>query len=465
MKKVLSSLVLCLLTVFAACGSDDEGSKSPNKDYQIDVQDMGSVSDIAKVNADNAVSYTVTLEAVSVGEGSYRVFDKSTGVEITEEVSLTKGTVIQIISTPAEGYALDQAYAAVAGGFFGPSYEHTSTEPTYEFPLFNNVIVGAAFMQEADRAGYEIYPNIKYGETTEKHLVYDVYVPTDVEEDEYLPVVFIIHGGGWTSGDPSVMIEQARQLAKTGNYVVCLPNYRFIGNSDGGSSNYDVTQQIEDCMGGMAHFMNLDPDKYHADTTRFCLTGDSAGGHLSAALGTIFDNIGTAGFNGTSFELWPTSLAQGDVASFKEQYIAGIKAMAPSYGIFDLSSTALVNLGFDYFSKNTADDSDEDVKDLMLQKVSPEYLIQSVSLKVPCWQSRGSVDMLINLESVQRFTASLTAAGWADADNQYFEMEGANHAFYDWKPNTTTQSTYSQYGEPGMVKMIEFFDKYCYTQE
>ncbi len=424
----------------------------------IKVRDMGTVSDIAKTSFDSAISYTITQAPVTIGAGTYRLINLQTGTPIIEtSTELPKGTVLKIIATPAQGYALDLAYAATSS-LWGLNPEHSLPEASYEFPLHGDTTIGATFIEEEKALGYKIYSNIKYGETAEKHLIYDVVVPSDLDHITLLPIVFVVHGGGWTSGDPSIMIQMARQIAKTRKYVVCLMNYRFLGTSDGGATPYNVSEQIEDVFGAMAHFLNLEPEKYHADKSRFVVTGDSAGGHLAASIATVFDRIGTAGFDGTNFEFWPTGLRAQDVVKFRAQYRRGIKAMAPNYGVFDLSATAPLGSisNFAFFPGNAR----LQASDLAHQKVSPAYAAMEASVKVPAWQSRGTSDPIITQESVLAFKANLDAAGWPSEDNINIEVENIGHAFYDWKVDEFTQTVYQEYGEPHVNKMISFFDRY-----
>jgi len=39
----------------------------------------------------------------------------------------------------------------------------------------------------------------------------------------------------------------------------------------------------------------------------------------------------------------------------------------------------------------------------------------------------------------------------------YDEVDGAGHAFFDWKPNADVKATFQRYGVPYAAKMREFF--------
>ena len=41
-------------------------------------------------------------------------------------------------------------------------------------------------------------------------------------------------------------------------------------------------------------------------------------------------------------------------------------------------------------------------------------------------------------------------------------VEGASHAFFDWKPDQRTKDTFAKYGVPYAAKMQQFFDEVFY---
>ena len=99
---------------------------------------------------------------------------------------------------------------------------------------------------------------------------------------------------------------------------------------------------IEDVFGGIAHIMEH-AAQYGGDPTRIGVTGDSAGGHLSAAASLMTNMIGSRGFGKTPgvFEFMPTYLPKGKtVEQVRDEMLKAIKAAAPSYGVF---GAALLN--------------------------------------------------------------------------------------------------------------------------
>jgi len=122
----------------------------------------------------------------------------------------------------------------------------------------------------------ERFDNIAYGDHPEWNQL-DVYRPKS-EEGKKLPVIMIVHGGGWIYGDKEVYQYYAMSLAQRG-FAVVNPSYRL-------APEFKYPAQIEDiCTVSRWIFDNA--EKYGFDTNNFFAAGDSAGAHMT----TVFTNI------------------------------------------------------------------------------------------------------------------------------------------------------------------------------
>jgi dienelactone hydrolase len=164
-------------------------------------------------------------------------------------------------------------------------------------------------------------------------LKYDVYSPKAAKN---LPLIVIIHGGGWVANDENIMRGLARELTKGGRFVVFSMDYRWAGKEDGDATGTTMANIIEDVFGGIAHIMEQ-AKEYGGDPTRIGVTGDTARGHLSAAASLFPGMIGSRGFGKTPgvFEFMPSYIPKGKtVQQVRTDMLAAIKAAAPSYGVF-----------------------------------------------------------------------------------------------------------------------------------
>ncbi|WP_395743558.1 alpha/beta hydrolase fold domain-containing protein [Prosthecobacter sp.] len=109
----------------------------------------------------------------------------------------------------------------------------------------------------------------------------DLYLPKKRNTDKPLPVVALIHGGGWVNGDRLGYAAAAIQFARTGDYAAVAVGYRLTKEAHWPSQIYDCKAAIR-WIRAHAKEYNLDPDK-------IAVMGSSAGGHLSSLIGTSGD--------------------------------------------------------------------------------------------------------------------------------------------------------------------------------
>ncbi len=125
--------------------------------------------------------------------------------------------------------------------------------------------------------------DVEYATVGERHLLLDLYLPraeadTAAATDHKAappPLIVWIHGGGWTGGDrkPCPMLWMVPR-----GYAVASLGYRF-------SQEAKFPAQIYDCKAAI-RFLRARAGMYSYDASRIGVIGASAGGHLSALLGT-----------------------------------------------------------------------------------------------------------------------------------------------------------------------------------
>ena len=110
----------------------------------------------------------------------------------------------------------------------------------------------------------------------------DLYLPKDYATvQEPLPVIFVIHGGGWFMGDKDqdhYMIHGMRWAFLDAGYALCSVNYRLSGEAP-------FPAQIQDCKAAL-RWLRAHASEYGIDAERVGLWGGSAGGNLAALFGT-----------------------------------------------------------------------------------------------------------------------------------------------------------------------------------
>ena len=351
------------------------------------------------------------------------------------------GTVVTVTTQPDAGFTFDSGYFSTPGQWGAMFYE--SMTPTFKVTVNKDMRIGASFIEKSAVDHVTVKQDIVYAKPGVKTLKYDVYTPKGAKAP--LPIVVIIHGGGWVTNDENIMRGLARELTRGGKFVVASIDYRWGGKADGDATSTTMANIIEDMYGAIAHIAEH-ARSYGGDATRILLTGDSAGGHLSAAGSLMVNMIGDGGFGKTAgvFEFKPSYLPKGkSAADVKKDLFVAIKGAAPTYGVF---GGPFLN---HYSEDPKADDS-------WKAAIAPILHIPKASERaVPQYLIRGTADPLIQDEMCRTFMDALVKAGQRV---QYVQVGGAGHAFFDWKPAATTKATFKQYGVYYAAEMKAFFD-------
>ncbi|PXV63588.1 acetyl esterase/lipase [Dysgonomonas alginatilytica] len=126
-----------------------------------------------------------------------------------------------------------------------------------------------------------------------RSLHLNIYRPDD--EKKY-PALLMIHGGGWSSGDLSLQIPMAEQIAAKG-YVTIPVEYRLSPEAIYPAAVHDLKTALR--------WIRANADQYGIDTTRIAVSGCSAGGQLATLLGVIngqasYEGLGREYSNHTS---------------------------------------------------------------------------------------------------------------------------------------------------------------------
>jgi acetyl esterase/lipase len=357
------------------------------------------------------------------------------------------GTVVTVTATPDSGYALDSAWYSVPGRF-GQMY-HEGMTKDFKVTIDQDKRIGASFIEASAVKDLVVTHDVVFAKPGVKPLKYDVFTPKGAKN---LPIIVIVHGGGWTANDEDIMRGLARELTKGGKFVVASVDYRWAGKGDGDAAGNTMADLINDVFGGIAHIMEH-ASQYGGDPTRIGVTGDSAGGHLSAAASLMPNMIGSRGFGKTPgvFEFMPSYLPKGKtVEQVRDDMMKAIKAAAPSYGVF---GAAMLNT---YSSDPSADQSWKDA-------IAPlGHIPTATERSVPQFLTRGTTDPLITDAMVKEFVDALVKAGQRA---EYIQVGGASHAFFDWKPDDTTKATFAKYGVYYAAAMKTFFESVLYTRE
>lgn len=119
--------------------------------------------------------------------------------------------------------------------------------------------------------------DVSYGPHGKWNLL-DVYYPAD---KECCPVIVNVHGGGFVYGTKEIYKRYCMDLARRGFAVVNI-NYRLAPRWKFPAPLTDINNAIL--------WLNRESRQYHADISKICMVGDSAGAQLVSQYAAILTN-------------------------------------------------------------------------------------------------------------------------------------------------------------------------------
>lgn len=118
--------------------------------------------------------------------------------------------------------------------------------------------------------------NLNYmGDNSSFHTM-DIYGPKDCQD--VLPVVMLIHGGGYVACEKFINKCQAKFLAEQGFRVVNI-NYSLMPEV----SFFEVVQELFSAL----HWIEENAETYRFDRNGICVSGDSGGGHYALLVAAV----------------------------------------------------------------------------------------------------------------------------------------------------------------------------------
>ena len=118
-----------------------------------------------------------------------------------------------------------------------------------------------------------VYTTLSKTPFGKRDLHLDLFYP---DKQGVYPALLLIHGGGWRSGNKSMQVPLAQQIAAKG-YVTAAVEYRLSPEALYPSAIYDIKAAIR--------FLRANAQKYYINPNKIAISGSSAGGQLAALIG------------------------------------------------------------------------------------------------------------------------------------------------------------------------------------
>jgi len=182
------------------------------------------------------------------------------------------------------------------------------------------------------------FTDVQYGSLKEQKL--DLYLPP--EGDGPFPVIFYVHGGGWSMGTKREGALPCIIDALDYGYAVIAPDYRLAPGAIFPEFLFDVKTAVRWARAHAA--------EYCLDAAHFGMIGDSAGGHLTLMMGFTANHpeyegeqYGNPGFSSevqAIVDMYGPSLLAADNSEFLAE--SGVPSLSFNTGNDDALSSMYV---------------------------------------------------------------------------------------------------------------------------
>jgi acetyl esterase/lipase len=246
-------------------------------------------------------------------------------------------------------------------------------------------------------AAGEVKSDIEYGRADDVSLTLDASIP---DGDGPFPIVIIVHGGGWGSGDKASDITPLFQPLTDAKFTWFSINYRLAPAHRWPACLEDVNAAIS--------WVRANAAEYKGDQTRVALIGYSAGGQLA---------------------FMATQLAK---PADRVQAVVGIAP--PTDFEQDLPQRGGLSKALQDLLNRPKEVDDTSLK--LIREIGPIHHIQRDL--PPFLILQGTADKTVPLVQSQNFVAKLKDVG---VPAQLITVEGAPHRFTEWQKFDSTYPT------------------------
>lgn len=257
-------------------------------------------------------------------------------------------------------------------------------------------------VQAQDQAGVEdlvgLYEDISIGQIDNVPLSINIAFP-QTSSAKPRPVLMLIHGGGFLSGDKSSNNSRIQKMTRLG-YVSASAMYRF-------APEHRFPAQLEDIKLAI-RFIKAHATEYNIDPDRIILSGSSAGSYLAVMAGVTgnsdaFSNHGL--YTEYSSSVQAVAAQSAPIADFS----------IPKYA----SRPSLTRL----LDPDAAD------RQTFLKAMSPVTYLDSED--PPFFLSHGDSDPVVPVDMSREFVEELVKI---DHSFEYHEVVGGTHSFSESAP-------------------------------
>jgi acetyl esterase/lipase len=241
--------------------------------------------------------------------------------------------------------------------------------------------------------------NIAYIPDGHPRQTLDVYQP---QHPDPVPVIVMIHGGGYIAGSKNMLSDAAQWFAERG-YAVVVPGYRL-------APDFTYPAQINDAFCALA-WTYSHADEYGFDTDDLILLGESAGANAAALLATV--------------DTPQTYLSDCPYTLPDNAQPAGVVAYYMPVDLSTCECQLAKTLSYTYLGVSADEIENVDEARNLWDEASPLSWMDAND--PPFLLIHGTDDFLIPVSESRYFVEEYESAG---AQAELVALEGAGHGFF-----------------------------------
>jgi acetyl esterase/lipase len=257
--------------------------------------------------------------------------------------------------------------------------------PSSELPR----LLGVALLVCSCTPSHTVLEDVDYDDRTGQRTMMDVVIPDAAPGAG--PAVFLVHGGGWKTGDKGNMRMEAERLADLG-FVTTTVGYRLVPDGAYPASSQDVACAWD-------HFVGR-ANEYGFDAQRVAVMGYSAGAQLVS--------------------LHATGQSLDAIASDCAAVATGVR---PAAVISSAGPQRLLDFPDGQGMRDYLGGSKEEARDQWIEASPIEHVDAD---DPPFLFVHGDGDVIVPIEHARKMQRALDEVG---VDNRLFEIPGGGHLF------------------------------------
>ena len=117
--------------------------------------------------------------------------------------------------------------------------------------------------------------------------LYDLYVPKNLDKNQYNKIILLIHGGSYQMGDKSDLKDLCENLANQG-YIAATMAHTFLNNSNFNSTIFRILDEVATVIKNIKN--NLKEKGFNETKLEIAIGGASSGSHLALLYAYSYKN-------------------------------------------------------------------------------------------------------------------------------------------------------------------------------